>query len=268
MRTGLAYLSLITFAAAAAYAQMQDNRDKSMSCRENRSRDDQARHCDIREETFASPGHINVDGGVNGGAQIKGWLRNDVLVRAKVETWADSDSQASMLAGQVHVDSAGGQIRATGPDKADRSGWSVSYEIFVPQTSDLNLKTHNGGISISDVRGRIEFDAMNGGVNLKRVAGDVNGDTVNGGIHVELAGSSWEGRQLEARTSNGGVTISMPEHYSAHIQTETVNGNIQSDFPLTLHGNLRPRNLDFNIGSGGPLIRVTTTNGGVRLKRS
>jgi DUF4097 and DUF4098 domain-containing protein YvlB len=151
---------------------------------------------------------------------------------------------------------------------AHRAGWSVSYEIFVPQTTDLTLKTHNGGISISDVRGRIEFQAVNGGVNLRRIAGDVGGTTVNGGLQVELAGNSWEGRQLEARTSNGGVTISMPEFYSAHIQTETVNGGIQSDFPLTLHGNLKPRNLDFNVGSGGPLIHVTTTNGGVRLKRT
>jgi hypothetical protein len=34
-----------------------------------------------------------------------------------------------------------------------------------------------------------------------------------------------------------------------------------------MHGDLRPRNLDFNVGSGGPLIRVTTTNGGVKLKK-
>jgi len=63
------------------------------------------------------------------------------------------------------------------------------------------------------------------------------------------------------------VTIAIPESYSAHLQTETVNGGIASDFPIAMHGDLRPRNLDFNVGSGGPLIRVTTTNGGVKLKR-
>jgi hypothetical protein len=268
MKTGLTCLVLASLAGFSAYAQMQDNHDKTMSCQSNRGNSDQARHCDVREQTLAGPGRITLDGGINGGATVKGWLRNDMLVRAMVEAWADSEDQASLLAGQVHVDSAGGQIRASGPESAGHSGWSVSYEIFVPQTTDLNLKTHNGGISISDVRGRIEFDAMNGGVRLKRVAGDVSGATVNGGLQVELAGNSWEGRQLDAKTSNGGVTISMPEFYSAHVQTETVNGSIQSDFPLTLHGNLRPRNLDFNLGSGGPLIRVTTTNGGVKLKRT
>ncbi|MEI9973912.1 MAG: hypothetical protein WDO73_18790 [Ignavibacteriota bacterium] len=56
----------------------------------------------------------------------------------------------------------------------------MSYEIFVPQNSDLNLKGNNGGMTVSDVRGQIHFDVNNGGVHLKRVAGDVTGATVNG----------------------------------------------------------------------------------------
>src|SRR5260370_23414316 len=159
MRAGFTCLALVSLASGSVYGQMQDNPDNQMSCDHDRGRSDQARHCEIREPSFAGPGRLNVDGGVNGGANVKGWLRNDVLVRAKIDAWADTDGEASLLAGQVHVDTAGGQIRASGPESAHHSGWSVSYEIFVPQTTDLNLKTHNGGISISDVRGRIEFDA-------------------------------------------------------------------------------------------------------------
>jgi hypothetical protein len=48
-----------------------------------------------------------------------------------------------------------------------------------------------------------------------------------------------------------------------------VNGGINSDFPVTVTGSLRPRprTLDVNLGSGGPLIHVSTTNGAVRLQR-
>jgi hypothetical protein len=35
-----------------------------------------------------------------------------------------------------------------------------------------------------------------------------------------------------------------------------------------MQGDLTPRRLDFALGSGGPLIHVTTENGGVRLKRT
>jgi hypothetical protein len=70
------------------------------------------------------------------------------------------------------------------------------------------------------------------------------------------------------KTRNGGVTLTLPENFSAHFQTETVNGSLQSDYPLNMTGELRARNHDFTMGGGGPLIHVTTTNGGVRLKRT
>ena len=259
-------LALICALAVSASAQMQDNRDKKMTC-DSRDRGGQARHCDLREQSVASAGRLDIDAGQNGGATVKGWLRNDVLVRARIDAWAETDSEASLIAGQVHIDVAAGQIRASGPSSQGRTGWAVSYEIFVPQNTDLKLKTQNGGITISDIRGRMEFGAVNGGVHLARIAGDVSGATVNGGVHVDLAGSSWDGRQLEVKTENGGVTLSVPAAYSAHLQTETVNGGLHTDFPVTVQGNLRPRNLDFNIGSGGPLIHLSTTNGGVHVQR-
>jgi len=266
MRLAVTFLAAATIAISVAPAQMQDNRDKKMTC-ENGGSGDRARYCEIREQSFAGTGRLSVDAGRNGGATVKGWLQNDVLVRARVEAWGDTNSEASSLAGQVHVETAGAQVTATGPESPNQSGWSVSYEIFVPQNTNLNLKTHNGGITISDVRGQIEFSATNGGVHLNRLAGEVSGTTVNGGLQIVLAGNNWEGRQLEVSTRNGGVNLSMPESYSAHIRTETVNGGIQSDFPVTVHGNLRPRNLEFDLGSGGPLIHVSTRNGGVRLHR-
>jgi DUF4097 and DUF4098 domain-containing protein YvlB len=122
-------------------------------------------------------------------------------------------------------------------------------------------------MAVSDVRGQIQFDVQNGGVHLKRLAGDVTGATVNGGIQVELAGTMWDGRQLDVTTRNGGVRIAVPSSYSAHLQAETVNGGVHSDFPAALNGNPRARRLDFNLGSGGGLIHVATTNGGVTLAR-
>jgi len=44
---------------------------------------------------------------------------------------------------------------------------------------------------ISDVRGRIRFDALNGGVHLRGTGGDVEGHTTNGGLNVDLDGDRW-----------------------------------------------------------------------------
>jgi len=255
--------------AVGAHAQQRDNRTPQLSCDGNNYDRERQRSCEIREQTIPAVGRLTIDPDKNGGVTVKGWLRNDISIRSRVETWTRSAGEAKALAALVHVDASAGQIKASGPDQQRDSSWSVSYEIFVPQMTDLNTTSVNGGISLSDIRGHIEFDTKNGGVHLTRVAGDVKGQTQNGGIQVELTGSTWEGGQLDASTSNGGVTIAMPENYSARIQTGTVNGAIDSDFPVsvTVQGRIRPRNLDFNVGSGGPLIHVSTTNGGVKLRR-
>jgi DUF4097 and DUF4098 domain-containing protein YvlB len=199
---------------------------------------------------------------------VKGWLRGDVLVRARVEASGETEGEAANVASRVMIDGSGGQVRATGPDSTDRASWSVSYEIFVPQVTDVTMKTNNGGLNISDVRGQIHFDAVNGGVNLKRVAGEVKGATVNGGINVELTGSVADWRQMELNTSNGGVTVAMPSNYSASVLAETGMGRIQSDFPLPANTDGRRGRLEFNVGAGGPAMHITTGNGGIRLKRS
>lgn len=267
--------SIWTGAASAAFlglfvhtpvcAQMQDNRAKALAC-EGNNRGDRPRFCEMREQTIAAVGRLAVDPGKNGGVTIKGWLDSQVLVRSRVEAWGNTDSEAALLAARVRVDANTGQVSASGPDSQNNSGWSVSYEIFVPQTTDLKLSANNGGISISDVRGQIEFNARNGGVHLQRLAGDVSGSTVNGGIQIELAGNVWDGRQLEVSTRNGGVTLALPERYSAHLRTETINGGVRSDHPAIAVAARATRNIDANIGSGGPLIHLSTTNGGVTVK--
>lgn len=252
--------------AAAAFGQMQDNQVKQLAC-ENGGYDDRARYCEMREQSVAAVGLLNVDAGRNGGTTVKGWSRNEVLVRARVESWGSSDADAHGLASQIYIESSGGHVQARGPETTNNAGWAVSFEIFVPQATNLTVKTVNGGIRISDVRGTLHFEATNGGVHLTRLAGDVTGSTVNGGVNIELTGTTWDGNRLEVTTRNGGVNISVPQNYSAHFQTETLNGSLRSDFPLNIQGELRSHNHDFAIGAGGALIHVTTTNGGVKLNR-
>jgi DUF4097 and DUF4098 domain-containing protein YvlB len=193
-------------------------------------------------------------------------------VRAQVETWASTDANARGVATQVRVDAGGGQIRATGPDSNSTTGnwnegWAVSFEIFAPWNTNLKLESHNGSISISDMRGRIELQSHNGSVHLARVSGDVTGETHNGEIQAELSGNSWDGRQLELKTYNGSVTLSMTSSFSASVETSSFRGGVSSDFPINVTGRIDAGDMRFNLGSGGPPIKVSTHNGGIRLRR-
>lgn len=250
--------------------QFVNNTEKTMKCD---SRDGgnsrQKRACEIRESRMPAVSKLVVDGRQNGGVEVKGWSGNDVLVRSKVEVWApESAGDPARMFGQINVQTAGGSVRADGPDFGRERGFAVSYEIFVPHRMALDLKAHNGGISIRDVSGEIRFDAVNGGVNLTRLAGDVKGSTKNGGLKVDLDGPRWDGSQLDVRTTNGGVNLSIPTNYSARLETSTVNGGMNVDYPVTVSGRLRlDKELSVNLGSGGSLIRVATTNGGVSIRK-
>ena len=139
----------------------------------------------------------------------------------------------------------------------------------MPQQSDISLTTHNGGISVSDVHGQIEFQAHNGGIHLARLAGDVKGATHNGGLHIELSGNRWDGQGLDVHSVNGGVHLTMPPTYSARLEAGTTNGRVNSDIPeLATPTEKRPKQIGVSLGSGGATVRVTTTNGGVHIARS
>ena len=260
----------VVFLASAAPAATQVGPQATWTtladqeCRGNGRNDD--RLCEVREATLAAGGRLTVDGGANGGVRVTGWERNEVRVRARVWAGARSEEWAAELLRGVELETSGGTLRARGPDRERRESWGVSWDVMVPLESDLSLETNNGGISVEGVSGLIDFDAANGGVSLVDVGGDVRGRTRNGGLEVMLAGSTWAGRGLDAETTNGGVEIAIPEGYSAELETGTVNGRVDLDFPVMVQGRIG-RSLFTVLGDGGPVIRATTTNGSVRLVR-
>jgi DUF4097 and DUF4098 domain-containing protein YvlB len=260
--------ALLLTTAAFVAAQQIDNQERKLNCSNgNNSRNnDQASHCEIKEFTVAATRAITVDSRRNGGVQVKGWNRAEVLVRAQVQTWAPAGVDPRGLVSQIQIQTAGGNIAANGPDFGQKQGWAVSYEIFVPHQTDLSVKANNGGISIHDVTGDIGFDTTNGGVKLERLAGNVHGKTRNGGLSVELAGDRWQGKEFRAETTNGGVNISLPREYSAQLETSTVNGRLSLDVPLPV-GLESSREVSVRVGAGGPVVRATTVNGGVVVKR-
>lgn len=264
MKLGIALL-----VPCALFAQMHDNRDQELSCQSgNRYGNGRRTHrCDLREQTVASTGRLAVDPGQNGGVTIKGWLRNDVLVRSRVDVWEDSDSKASAVMGEVKIQGGNGNVSTTGPSNFWHGGWSVSFEIFVPRKTSVTARAFNGGVRVLDIEGSMDLKTNNGGVQLERIAGDVYARTTNGGVHADLTGSRWQGRQLDLETTNGGITLSLPANYSAQIEAGTVNGRVASEFPMTVSGWLSRRRLEGKIGSGGPLIRLSTINGGINLRR-
>ncbi len=260
----LAGLTLTLSGGAAA----QRNSSGDDWCGDESWGDDRRGFCEVREYTVPAAGAtMTVDASPNGGISVDGQSRGDILVRARVVGTASTEEEARAIASRVQIIATADRVTADGPrNLGRRDGWHVSYRLDVPTQTPLSLRTTNGGIAIDNVNSRVEFRTVNGGVKLSRMGGDVEGRTTNGGVNVDLDGATWQGAGLDVQTSNGGVHLSIPDHYSAHLETGTVNGSVKIDFPVMVQGKIG-RSFSTDLGSGGPTLRVNTSNGGVKITR-
>jgi hypothetical protein len=257
--------AVVLFAVAV---QAQDDRAARFldNCRNNHSRDNQE-FCEVRNFTMAAGKTLSVDGRENGGITVHGWDGAQTKVLVMVQAQAETEADAAATAHAVSVTPNGGEIRATGPETRNgRQWWSVSYEIWAPRHTDLTLSASNGGLAVDGIESHMELQTVNGGLKLIDVGGDVHGSTSNGGVTAELSGDRWRGAGLDLQTSNGGVRVYVPANYSAQLETGTVNGRMNIDFPMTVQGAIG-RHVSTTLGAGGPLVRLTTTNGGVSVLR-
>jgi hypothetical protein len=224
--------------------------------------------CEVRDVTIRPPANrLIVDGHQNGGVRLYGWDRNEVLVRALIQTWGESRADAQAIAKEIRLDTDGDRIRSDGPSYRRRTGWAVSYEVWLPRKTNVDADTHNGGITAEGIEGQLRLDAVNGGITLRDVAGDVRAETTNGGVSAFLSGTTWRGTGLDLVTTNGSVTLELPRGYNAELETGTVNGGMNIDFPITVQGTIG-RRINTKLGTGGPRLRAITTNGGVRIRET
>jgi hypothetical protein len=224
-------------------------------------------HCEVRELTLeARNGALEVNASPNGGIRVEGWNGNEIRVQARVTTRARTDGDAADLAREVEILSAPGRLSTEGPRTRGRTSWSVSYRIQVPVGTDLDLSTTNGGISVTGVRAAVEARSTNGGIRLEDVEGAVRARTTNGGVQAYFSQGAELQHDTDLQTTNGAVSLHLPEGVSARIEASTRNGGITTDFPITVFGRLG-RNLSGILGDGGPEIRIRTTNGPVRIRR-
>ena len=267
----LIVLALLTLATSAhAQRSMEYDNDRWLdNCRNGWNGDsDRGRACEIRNVPVRLSGRsIEVDGRENGGIRVVGWDGDSVRVIARVQAQARSDGAANDLLKEVRINADGRRISADGARSYGRNeSVSVSYVIYVPRRFDLRLDAHNGGVGVTGVTGRLELSTENGSVTLNEVGGDVRARTQNGSVNVELAGSKWDGAGLNAETQNGSVRIGIPSSYAATIETGTVNGRMNTDFPITVSGRIG-RHMTLPLNGGGTPIRVETINGSVTLSR-
>jgi putative adhesin len=204
------------------------------------------------------PGEAIEVRGVNGG--IRAVASDEEVVRVEATRYGRRSDPTSV---RIDVVEHGGGVTicAVYPDPP----------AFRPMNS---CRPGGGGVNVqrNDVRVdflirvpagiRLNANTVNGDIRADGLRSDVEAATVNGRLEIDTSGFV-----SSAATVNGDIDLALPADLNAAFQATTVNGRVESDFPIVVTGRIDRRNLRGTIGSGGPDLRVTTVNGAVRLRK-
>jgi hypothetical protein len=226
----------------------------------------------IRFEASENRLHAKAEfrGAIGGGKGARFVIRAPASARV---TAVDTSNGSIRIEGVARVDKLKSSnasisvLRTQGPLVADTSNGSIR----VAQTKgDLRLDTSNGRIEADDVAGSVYADTSNANIRVNVVEATPGAtmyfDSSNGGIEVAMR--TFDNNRMTLDSSNSNITLRLPESVNAELQAKTSNGSIRTDFPLTTGGDSRRPELRGQLGSGGPLIKIATSNGNVRVLRN
>ena len=214
-----------------------------------------ANHGDIELSAITGPAtaHIN-----NGGSSISAHSMGSGIA---IEGHA-SDVTLSEIAGAVSIT---GEFFGT----THLEHINGSVHLHTSRT-DLQIARLDGEVEsvpnedlmVDQAVGPFALTTSNRNIRLDRIAGDVAVTDRNGTIELTAA-PPLGAITLEDR--NGSVKLILPEHAGFSVQANTSNGNIDTDFPLSIQGSENHKSVNGTVGAGGPLLRITTTNSDISI---
>lgn len=198
---------------------------------------------------------------------------------------ASADVSAEAIAGEAEVWTGSGDVRvreAAGIDVETGSG-DVDAESV---TGALSVRTGSGDVrlgraeatrvSVRTGSGDIELDGAAGDLELSTGSGDVRGRAVarvtrldvgtgSGDVSLSVEAAAFEGGTVE--TASGDVSLSFGAAPAMRLSVSTASGDIDaSGLELTTVEKRGERSLLAEVRGGGPLLKVSTASGSVRLR--
>lgn len=192
-----------------------------------------------------------------------------------IDTWDQPKAEVRVLkrgpdrGGRVFfTNTANSLALRTGMPGGSSNGQEFRYEIKLPRDMGrIDLESTNGSIKLSNVNGQIFVQTANGNIELNDVLGVSKIQTINGKIVATLNGAS-EG-PMEFATTNGKVDVTLKTDFDAELDASTVTGGLTVDdqFGIPVQKEMVGRYARGQIGSGGPLLKLSAVNGSVKLSR-
>lgn len=194
-------------------------------------------------------------------------FRNGVVVCAVYPGQRDTCEPGRGAQGDIRNNDVQVTFDVVIPEDVRFLGYTVNGSIKTePLGADVEAHTVNGSIETASLRGDVTAKTVNGSITAE-AGGLVRAHTVNGSIKARLGQTAWEGGE-GFETTNGSITLELPDAFSADVRAKAGTGSIKSDFPLRVQRNGHVGSeASGQLGSGGPDLRLEVLNGSIRLRR-
>jgi DUF4097 and DUF4098 domain-containing protein YvlB len=125
-----------------------------------------------------------------------------------------------------------------------------------------DLTLNDDDLRISGAKGQVRVTTHSKDVDLSQIDGDSHVEDRDGTIRVEPAGAY----SVEATNSKGDVEITLPPNASATVNGHTHNGEVVTDFTLSVSGD-EDKTVNGRIGAGAAHIVLTADNGDLHIRK-
>jgi hypothetical protein len=142
----------------------------------------------------------------------------------------------------------------------------INFDVQVPRGVRFHGLTTNGNVLGHGLDSVVEAATTNGNVDVS-TSEWASATTTNGGVRVSIGSAKWSG-ELEVKTTNGSVDVTLPDSAEFKLDAATTNGGIHTDFPISVQGSFNSKSLSGTVGAGGRELRVHTTNGTIKLTKT
>lgn len=174
----------------------------------------------------------------------------------------------------IITDSHNGDIRVRDINGEVESE-SHNGEIFLEDINgNVSAQTHNGDIELFSITGDISTESHNGGITIDNAySDDIRAQTHNGRIRGEFVMD--EDGRYEFTTYNGSINLTVPEDSKFDLIAHSRRNSFSSDFPVIdddeRGGRYRRRGsrsttISSTVNGGGASLRISTSNGSIRLR--
>ncbi|MCG9126123.1 hypothetical protein JT359_00855 [Candidatus Poribacteria bacterium] len=207
----------------------------------------------------------------------------DVVVRRSAQLKIDKSILEILNDFEVEFNENDQDIHIDAKFKSSKSYWEkmaqrfdIHFDITVPQSLEVNLKTGQGDIIIQDVDGDTKANSLDGDLSFKNITGTVIGHTSKGSVRLHSCNGDVYLRSTQGNievSDNTGVVDVMTS--DGDILCDGVIGNIEGktdkgDIVLTEcrgGANLKSTNGTIEVENDGPVI-ARTSDGVLKVKFS